>query len=162
LRMPDYDVARPGMQITVRLAFTRDGAILGEPRFTFTTPGVSPIGANLPNWVLIGPFSRWFAGVASNVFGCGAQSLGVRLGDHRVDDCRDDQAQEAPHAVFYAAARRGESPRWSAMSGSVNSASKRLQRMCAFALLASSAGGPARPIPLLRCLKAISMRQRNR
>jgi hypothetical protein len=42
LQMPDYDVARPGMQITVRLAFTRDGAILGEPRFTFTTPGVSP------------------------------------------------------------------------------------------------------------------------
>lgn len=42
LRMPDYDVARPGMQITVRVAFTRDGAILGEPRFTFSTPGVSP------------------------------------------------------------------------------------------------------------------------
>jgi hypothetical protein len=42
LRMPDYDIARPGMQITVRLAFTRDGAILGEPRFTFATPGVSP------------------------------------------------------------------------------------------------------------------------
>ncbi len=42
LRMPDYDVARPRMQITVRLAFTRDGAILGEPRFTFTTPGVPP------------------------------------------------------------------------------------------------------------------------
>ncbi len=42
LRMPDYDIARPGMQITIRLAFTRDGAILGEPRFTFITPGVSP------------------------------------------------------------------------------------------------------------------------
>jgi hypothetical protein len=42
LRMPDDDIARPGMRITVRLAFTRDGAILGEPRFTFTTPGVSP------------------------------------------------------------------------------------------------------------------------
>jgi hypothetical protein len=42
LQMPDYDIARPGMQITLRLAFTRDGAILGEPRFTFTTRGVSP------------------------------------------------------------------------------------------------------------------------
>lgn len=42
LRMPDDDVARPGMRVTVRLAFTRDGAILGEPRFTFITPGVSP------------------------------------------------------------------------------------------------------------------------
>ncbi len=28
------------MRVTLRLAFTRDGAILGEPRFTFTTPGV--------------------------------------------------------------------------------------------------------------------------
>ena len=42
LQMPAYDMARPGMQITVRLAFTRDGAILGEPRFTFSTPGVTP------------------------------------------------------------------------------------------------------------------------
>lgn len=42
LRMPDDEVVRPGMQITARLAFTRDGAILGEPRFTFSTPGVSP------------------------------------------------------------------------------------------------------------------------
>jgi hypothetical protein len=42
LQMPAYDVARPGMQITVRLAFTRDGEILGEPRFTFSTPGVPP------------------------------------------------------------------------------------------------------------------------
>jgi hypothetical protein len=25
------------MRVTLRLAFTRDGAILGEPRFTFTT-----------------------------------------------------------------------------------------------------------------------------
>ena len=30
------------MRVTVRIAFTRDGEILGEPRFTFTTPGVSP------------------------------------------------------------------------------------------------------------------------
>ena len=41
LQMPDEAIARPGMQVTVRLAFTRDGAILGEPRFTFITPGVS-------------------------------------------------------------------------------------------------------------------------
>ena len=40
--MPDDEVARPGMRITIRVAFTRDGTILGEPRFTFSTPGVSP------------------------------------------------------------------------------------------------------------------------
>jgi hypothetical protein len=42
LRMPENEFAWPGMRITVRLAFTRDGAILGEPRFTFSTPGVPP------------------------------------------------------------------------------------------------------------------------
>jgi hypothetical protein len=41
LQMPPLDIARPGMRVTLRLAFTRDGEILGEPRFTFTTPGVS-------------------------------------------------------------------------------------------------------------------------
>ena len=126
------------------------------------TTRVAPIGANLPNWVLIGTFSGRLAEVTLNVFRGGVQYLHVRLGDNRVDERRDDQAQQAPHAVFYAAARRGESPRCSAMSGSVNSASKRLQRMCAFALLGSSPGGPTRPTPLLRCLKAISMRHRNR
>jgi len=40
LQLPPDDVARAGMRVTVRLAFTRDGEILGEPRFTFTTPGV--------------------------------------------------------------------------------------------------------------------------
>jgi hypothetical protein len=41
LQLPS-DIFRPGMRVTVRIAFTRDGEILGEPRFTFTTPGVSP------------------------------------------------------------------------------------------------------------------------
>ena len=40
LQMPPEYMARPGMRVTVRLSFTRDGEILGEPRFTFVTPGV--------------------------------------------------------------------------------------------------------------------------
>jgi len=40
LQMPPDSIARAGMRVTVRLAFTRDGQILGEPHFTFTTPGV--------------------------------------------------------------------------------------------------------------------------
>jgi hypothetical protein len=42
LQLPPEEVARPGMEITVRLSFTRDGEILGEPRFTFSTPGIRP------------------------------------------------------------------------------------------------------------------------
>src|SRR5215468_3657675 len=106
---------------------------------TRATTRVAPIGANLPNGVLIGTSSRWLAEVAVNVFGGGVQRLHVWLRGNRVDDRRDDQTQEAPNAVFYAAARRGESPRWSAMSGSVNSVSKRFAqnvRFCAPRILA--------------------------
>lgn len=40
LRLPPAELARPGMRVTLRISFTRDGAILGEPRFTYVTPGV--------------------------------------------------------------------------------------------------------------------------
>jgi hypothetical protein len=40
-RPPPESDARPGMEITVRFSFNRGGEILGEPRFTFVTPGVS-------------------------------------------------------------------------------------------------------------------------
>jgi len=122
----------------------------------------APIGANLPNWVLIGTFSRRLAEMTLNALRGDAQCLHVGFGGNRVDERLNDHAQQAPNTVFYAASRRGESPRCSAMSGSVNRPSKRWQRMYALALLGSSPGGPARPTPLLRCLKAISMRHRNR
>jgi hypothetical protein len=35
---PPLEQARPGMNVTVMLAFTRTGALLGEPRFTYITP----------------------------------------------------------------------------------------------------------------------------
>jgi hypothetical protein len=38
---PPMDQAHEGMEISVRLSFTRDGAVLGEPRFTYLTRGVS-------------------------------------------------------------------------------------------------------------------------
>jgi hypothetical protein len=38
---PPLDQARPGMNVTVMLAFTRTGALLGEPRFTYMTPEAS-------------------------------------------------------------------------------------------------------------------------
>src|SRR5262249_5771254 len=37
---PPPDRAQEGMEITVRFSFTREGAILGEPRFTYLTHGV--------------------------------------------------------------------------------------------------------------------------
>ena len=37
---PDEDHARSDMQMSVRFAFKRNGEIIGEPRLTYTTPGV--------------------------------------------------------------------------------------------------------------------------
>jgi hypothetical protein len=40
--LPPPPRATPGMRVTVRLSFTRSGEIMGEPLFTFVTPGVGP------------------------------------------------------------------------------------------------------------------------
>jgi hypothetical protein len=40
-RPPPMDEARPGMQITVIVSFTRTGEILGEPRFSYLTRGAT-------------------------------------------------------------------------------------------------------------------------
>jgi hypothetical protein len=37
---PEPDEARQGMQMSVRFAFKRTGELIGEPRVTYTTPGV--------------------------------------------------------------------------------------------------------------------------
>jgi hypothetical protein len=87
--------------------------------------GVNPISANLPIWILICTFSWRLAKMALDVCRRGMQGLNVGLGDDGIDERFDNHAQQAPSAVFYAAARWGESPRCSAMSGSVNNANKR-------------------------------------
>lgn len=38
---PPLAQARPGMNVTVMLSFTRSGALQGEPRFTYMTPEAS-------------------------------------------------------------------------------------------------------------------------
>ena len=38
---PPFEQARPGMEVTVRFSFNRNGEVFGEPRFTFVTPDVS-------------------------------------------------------------------------------------------------------------------------
>ena len=39
---PPLAQARPGMNVTVMLAFKRTGELLGEPRFTYITPEAKP------------------------------------------------------------------------------------------------------------------------
>jgi hypothetical protein len=37
LQLPPQDLARPGMQLTMRLGFSKSGKVLGAPRFTYIT-----------------------------------------------------------------------------------------------------------------------------
>jgi hypothetical protein len=37
---PPLDKSRPGTQITVLITFNRNGEVMGEPRFTYITPGI--------------------------------------------------------------------------------------------------------------------------
>lgn len=37
LQLPSQDMARPGMQVTMRLGFSKSGNVLGTPRFTYIT-----------------------------------------------------------------------------------------------------------------------------
>jgi hypothetical protein len=39
---PPLEKSRPGTQITVRITFSRSGEVMGEPRFTYITPGIPP------------------------------------------------------------------------------------------------------------------------
>lgn len=89
------------------------------------TETVTPIGANLPIWILISAFSWRLAEMALDVVRGGVQRLQVGFRDDGINECFDDHSQQSPTAIFYAAARRGESPRCSTMSGSVNNANKR-------------------------------------
>lgn len=37
---PPLEKSRPGTQITVLITFTRSGEVMGEPKFTYITPGI--------------------------------------------------------------------------------------------------------------------------
>jgi len=39
---PPLEKSRPGTQITVMITLNRSGEVMGEPRFTFITPGTPP------------------------------------------------------------------------------------------------------------------------
>ena len=121
-----YRAIRPTMPlqyvVTLLLVAMDEGKSVGEYARML---GVSPHWANLPNWVLIRTFSRRLAEVASNVWGGSYYGLHVRFGSNGRNERRDDHAEQTPNPVFYAASRRGESPRCSAISGSVKRASNR-------------------------------------
>ena len=78
-------------------------------------------------WLIVA-LSRRLAQVAGETGGSGFElGEGGRRQDG-VEQRGNERAQQSPDAVFYAASRRGESPRWSAISGSVNKISSRCER----------------------------------
>src|SRR5262249_47441491 len=56
------------------------------------TTRVAPIGANLPDWVLVCPFSCWFHEMAAKILRGSEQCARVRRWGDRFNECPDDQA----------------------------------------------------------------------
>src|SRR5215472_1369840 len=51
-----------------------------------------PIGANLPDWVLVRPFSWWLAEMAADILRGSKQGAHVRLGSDGFDERLDNEA----------------------------------------------------------------------
>jgi hypothetical protein len=55
---PPQDEARPGMQMSVRLSFTRNGQMLGAPRVTYTSPDAPPAARDLYRDAIMAALTR--------------------------------------------------------------------------------------------------------
>jgi len=54
--------------------------------------GVALIGANLPDWVSVRPFSWWLAEMAADILRGSKQGAHVRLGSDGFDERLDNEA----------------------------------------------------------------------
>jgi hypothetical protein len=55
---PPQDEARPGMQMSVRLSFKRNGQMIGAPRVTYTSPDAPPEARNLYHDAILAALDR--------------------------------------------------------------------------------------------------------
>jgi hypothetical protein len=82
---PLVDDARPGMEVSIRLSFDRGGNILGEPRFTYTTHGVTQEQRNTYRRAVVDSLNRCTplplsAGLGGAIAG---RPLSIRFIDNR-------------------------------------------------------------------------------
>jgi hypothetical protein len=82
---PPVEDARPGMEVSIRLSFDRGGNILGEPRFTYTTHGVTQEQRNTYRRAVVDSLNRCTplplsAGLGGAIAG---RPLSIRFIDNR-------------------------------------------------------------------------------
>jgi hypothetical protein len=82
---PPGEDARPGMEVSIRLSFDRGGNILGEPRFTYTTHGVTQEQRNTYRRAVVDSLNRCTplplsAGLGGAIAG---RPLSIRFIDNR-------------------------------------------------------------------------------
>jgi hypothetical protein len=89
--VPPRDHVRPGMEITVRVVFTRDGELLGAPRITYESPGASDVQRLAYHTALAMALTRCTPLPFSPRFGKGmaGRAFGIRF----IDDRHLEQAE---------------------------------------------------------------------
>ena len=55
---PPQDEARPGMQMSVRLSFTRSGQMIGAPRVTYASPDAPPAARDIYRDAIMAALTR--------------------------------------------------------------------------------------------------------
>jgi len=95
---PEADKAHDGMQMAVRFAFNRNGGIIGEPRVTYTTPGVDDDTRNTYRAAIKEALDRctplpFSAGMGGAIAG---RPIAVRFVDNRKREARkaEDRAED--------------------------------------------------------------------
>jgi hypothetical protein len=82
---PAEEDAKPGMQMSVRFAFKRNGEIIGPPRVTFTTPSAAPETRDVYRKAIMASFERctplhFTDGMAGAIAG---KPIAIRFVDNR-------------------------------------------------------------------------------
>jgi hypothetical protein len=82
---PPQDEARPGMQMSVRLAFKRSGEMIGTPRVTYASPDASPAARDAYHDAILAALDRctplpFTAGLGGAVAG---RPVAIRFVDNR-------------------------------------------------------------------------------
>jgi hypothetical protein len=93
---PEADKAHQGMQMSVRFAFNRNGGIIGEPRVTYTTPGVDDDTRRAYHDAITEALDRctplpFSAGMGGAIAG---RPIAIRFVDNRKHVARDDAHAE--------------------------------------------------------------------
>jgi hypothetical protein len=88
---PDGDNVSPGMQMTIRMSFKRDGVVFGQPRVTYSTRGISKETRATYHDAIVAAITR--CAPLQLTKGLGGAIAGRPINIRYVDDRGDKQGQ---------------------------------------------------------------------